>query len=171
MIQTDAAINPGNSGGPLLDSHGRLIGLNTAIFSKSGAFAGIGFAVPADEIQKVVPQLIERGRVRLAGIGIQQAAPLFAQKKGIKKGVLIAGVLPHTPAEKAGLRCTMRDHWGRVRLGDVLTAVNGHSITNYDDFYSILEQVKIGDSINITVERQGKLIEHKIKTIDIAAIK
>lgn len=169
MIQTDAAINPGNSGGPLLDSHGRLLGLNTAIFSNSGSSAGIGFAVPADDLQHVVPQLIQHGRVRFAGIGIKQAATELAQKKGIKKGVLIADILPNTPAAKAGLRGITRDHWGRMHLGDVLTSVNGHSINTYDDFYSVLEQVNVGESISLTVDRQGKLIDHDIKTIDIAA--
>ncbi len=170
MIQTDAAINPGNSGGPLLDSHGRLVGLNTAIFSNSGSSAGIGFAVPADDIQNIVPQLIQHGRVRLAGIGIQQASPDLARRQGIKKGVLIATILPHTPAARAGLKGITRDHWGRVHAGDVLTSVNGHSINTYDDFYNVLEQVNVGESINLTVNRQGKLIDYAIKTIDIAAI-
>lgn len=169
MIQTDAAINPGNSGGPLLDSHGRLLGLNTAILSNTGSSAGIGFAVPADDIQHVVPQLIQHGRVQFPGIGIQQVAPEIALRKGIKKGVLIADILPHTPAARAGLKGTTRDNWGRTHLGDVVTAVNGHTISNYDDFYSVLEQVKVGDSISLTVDRQGKLLDHEIKTIDIAA--
>lgn len=169
MIQTDAAINPGNSGGPLLDSHGRLLGLNTAILSNSGSSAGIGFAVPADDIQNVVPQLIHHGHVQFPGIGIKQAAPEIALRKGIKKGVLIADILPHTPAARAGLRGTTRDHWGRMNLGDVVTAVNGHSITNYDDFYGVLERVKVGESISLTVDRKGRLLDHEIKTIDIAA--
>src|SRR3990167_8026606 len=168
MIQTDAAINPGNSGGPLLDSQGRLLGMNTAIISNSGSSVGIGFAVPADYLQDVVPQLIQHGRVQFAGIGIAEAAPSVAERKGIKKGVVIATILPHTPAAKAGLHGMTRDRWGRMQLGDVLTAVNGHSITNYDDLYRVLEQVKVGEAISLTVDRQGKLIDHEIKTIDIA---
>ena len=169
MIQTDAAINPGNSGGPLLDSQGGLLGLNTAIFSNSGSSAGIGFAVPAEEIQKVVSQLIQYGRIRFAGIGIKQASDDVAKRQGITKGVLIADILPYTPAARAGLKGMTRDHCGRMHLGDVLTAVNGHSIHNYNDFYMVLEQVNVGDLISLTVDRQGKLIDHDIKTIDIAA--
>lgn len=168
MIQTDASINPGNSGGPLLDSHGRLIGLNTAIFSKSGASAGIGFAVPADDIQRIVTQIIQKGRVSLSGIGIQQTEPNLALSLGIKEGVLIATVLPYTPADRAGLRGTFRDHWGQMHIGDVITGLNGHPIHHYDDLYNLLEQIKVGDRVTVTVDRNGKLIDHRMKTIDIA---
>ena len=103
MIQTDAAINPGNSGGPLLDSRGRLIGMNTVIFSESGSSAGVGFAVPASEISRIVTQIIQHGRVKFPGIGIQPVPPSIATHLGIKSGILIAEVLPNTPASKANL--------------------------------------------------------------------
>ena len=98
MIQTDTSINPGNSGGPLLDSKGRLIGLNTAIYSNSGSSAGVGFAVPADDIARIVPQIIKNGRVVLSGIGIHWVGPNISKRLGIKKGILVGDVLPHTPA-------------------------------------------------------------------------
>ena len=169
MIQTDAAINPGNSGGPLLDSQGRLVGLNTAIFSNSGSSGGIGFAVPADDLQNIVPQIIHNGHSVLAGIGIQRALPEEASKRGVKKGVLIAKVLPNTPAALAGLQGTFRDHWGRVHLGDVVTSVNGHSIRGYDDFYHQFLRVKVGQPISMTLDRNGRLMDYQMKTIDIAA--
>ncbi|MCP0913553.1 trypsin-like peptidase domain-containing protein [Legionella sp. 27cVA30] len=169
MIQTDASINPGNSGGPLLDSAGRLIGLNTAIYSQSGNSAGVGFVVPADEISRIVTQIIKHGRVVLAGIGIQRVEPNIAQRLGVKKGILIADVLPHTPAARAGLRGTYRDHWGRISLGDIIISLNGHPVENYDVLYNLLTEVQIGEPVTVTILRNGKQMNLKMKTIDIAA--
>ena len=170
MIQTDASINPGNSGGPLLDSKGRLIGLNTVIYSNSGSSAGIGFAVPADEIERIVPQIIKHGRVVLAGIGIQKIDPGVASRLGVTKGILIAEILPHTPAAAVGLRGTYRDSRGHISLGDVIIAVNGHPVDNYDALYNILVKVRVNDVVTVTVKRHGQPINYKIKTIDIAAL-
>lgn len=169
MIQTDASVNPGNSGGPLLDSKGRLIGLNTSIFSNSGSSAGVGFAVPADDIERIVPQLIKNGRVVLAGIGIARVEPRLAARLGVSKGILIADVLPQSPAAAMGLRGTHRDYMGRIRVGDVIISVNGHPVDNYDVFYNILNDVKVGSTITLTVKRQGKIQTMKVKTIDIAS--
>ncbi len=169
MIQTDAPVNPGNSGGPLLDSAGRLIGLNTMIYSSSGSSAGIGFAVPADEIVRIVSQLIKYGRVVLAGIGIQRFDQATALKLGVKRGVLIAQVIPGTPAAKAGLQGTSRNHWGYINPGDVIVGINGHPVKNYDVLYNFLTNVKVGDEIKLTVLRNKKRLTYKIKTIDIAA--
>lgn len=169
MIQTDTSINPGNSGGPLLDSKGRLIGLNTAIYSPSGSSAGIGFAVPADDIERIVNQIIKNGRVVLAGIGIQWVGPSISKRLGIKKGILISEVMPGTPAAFAGLHGTIRDQWGRIKLGDIIVALNGHPVTNYDSLYNILSDIKVGAVINVTVTRAGKRINYRMKTIDIAA--
>lgn len=167
MIQTDASINPGNSGGPLLDSSGNLIGMNTAIFSRSGSSAGIGFAVPADDIQRIVNQIIKNGRVVLAGIGIQRVSELSASRLGIKRGVLIAETIKHSPAAKAGLHGTYRDGWGRIHLGDVIVALNGHPVDDYDDLYNLLSDVKVGDSVTLSIKRGKKSLRVKVKTIDI----
>lgn len=169
MIQTDASINPGNSGGPLLDSAGRLIGLNTAIYSQSGASAGVGFAVPGDEITRIVDQLIKHGRVILAGIGIQRVESNIAERLGVKKGILIANVMPHTPAAAVKLHGTKQDGWGRVTLGDVIIALNGHPVNNYDDMYNLLTSIKIGEKVSLTVLRDGERKNYTLKTIDIAA--
>ncbi len=170
MIQTDASINPGNSGGPLLDSAGRLIGLNTLIYSRSGVSAGVGFAVPADEIQRTVTPIIQHGRVRLAGIGIIPVEPRLAAHLGVRQGILIADILPNTPAVSAGLRKTHRTGMGQIVLGDVIVGLNGHAINNYDALYNLLTDIRVGDDVTLTVLRDGQRIYHRIKTIDIAAL-
>ncbi len=169
MVQTDASINPGNSGGPLLDSHGRLIGLNSVIFSQSGTSAGIGFAVPADDISHIVTQIIKHGRVVLAGIGILPVDPKDARRLGIKEGILISKVIPRTPAAFAQLRATQRHGWGRSSVGDTIVELNGHRIRNYGALYHLLSDVKVGDKITLTLIREGRRIHTRIKTIDIAA--
>lgn len=170
MIQTDASINPGNSGGPLLDSAGRLIGVNTAIYSQTGSSAGVGFAVPADEIARIVSQIIQHGRVVLAGIGIQRVDPNMAHHLGVHKGILIADVIAHTPAAKIGLHGTYRDKFGHINIGDVIIGLNDIPIKDYDDLYDLLTKINIGDEIKLTVLRGHKSIDFKIKTIDIAAL-
>jgi len=156
MIQTDASINPGNSGGPLLDSKGRLIGLNTIIYSNTGTSNGIGFAVPADDIARIVPQIISKGHAELAGIGVQRASPEQTERKGVKQGLLIASVLNNSPAAEAGLH-----------EGDVIIGINGNTVKNYDTFYNLLSGVKISDTILVTIIRDAKTLHYKMKTIDI----
>jgi S1-C subfamily serine protease len=156
MIQTSAPINPGNSGGPLLDSAGRLIGMNTAIVSPSGAFAGIGFAIPVDEINRVVPQLIRHGRIVRPHLGVSVAQDQLAEHLGVTEGALIIRVSPDSPAAKAGLRGTERDASGHIRLGDVIVAVDGKPVHNGRDLSDALEKHKSGDSVTVTVEREGK---------------
>lgn len=168
MIQTDASVNPGNSGGPLLDSKGRLIGLNTAIYSNTGSSAGIGFAISSDDLERIVPQIIKQGRASLAGIGISRVEPTLAMRLGIKKGILIANTIPHTPAAAVGLQGTYRDKRGYTHLGDVIVAINGHPIINYDALYNILNKIPIGNTIVLAVERDGKPLIYNVKTIDIA---
>jgi S1-C subfamily serine protease len=170
MIQTDTPINPGNSGGPLLNSAGQLIGLNTMIYSQSGSSAGIGFAVPADDIQRVVTQIIHHGRVVLSGVGIQRVEPHVALKLGVKKGILIADVLPNTPAAQMKLRGTYRDHWGRIVLGDIIVGINAHPIANYDALYNLFTEIKVGERVTLTIQRGKKQMDVKMKTIDIAAL-
>ncbi len=152
VVQTDAAINPGNSGGPLLDSAGRLIGVNTQIASPSGASAGIGFAIPVDVVNEVVPQLIAHGRVIRPYLGIERGPDLWLQRLNLK-GVLIARVIPGSGAEAAGLRGTSADASGDIVLGDIITAVDGMPVNNYDELVRAMEKKKIGDTVSVTYRR------------------
>lgn len=155
MVQTDAAINPGNSGGPLLDSTGRLIGMNTMIFSKSGASAGIGFAVPASTVSRVVPQIIEHGRAEQVGLGIRiDPQGRLARQAGVK-GVVVLGVEAASPAAKAGIQGIVETARG-ITLGDVLVAIDGQALDDYDDLYNTLDRHRAGDRIRLKVLRQGK---------------
>ena len=161
VIQSDAAINPGNSGGPLLDSAGRLIGVNTAIYSPSGAAAGIGFAIPADTVNRIVTELIRSGKVSRPGLGVQIADEQIAQRLGVS-GVLIVDVAPGSAAAKAGIQPTRRDNAGRVRLGDIITAIDGKKIESPNDLFLALEKYKVGESVNVTVLRNDRTIQLKI---------
>jgi len=155
VIQIDAAINPGNSGGPLLDSAGRLIGVNTAIVSPSGASAGIGFAIPVDEVNRVVPRLITSGKFVRPTLGIQVAPLEFQTKLGVDKGVAVVGVLPNTGAAAAGIKPFQRDTGGELVVGDVIVAVDGKAVTALDQILDVLEQHKPGDTITLSLKRAG----------------
>jgi len=157
MIQTDAAINPGNSGGPLLDSAGRLIGVNTAIFSPSGAYAGIGFAVPVDEVNRVVPQLIRNGKMIKPGIGASLADERLAKRLGID-GILVLGVEPGGAAHKAGIRPT-RQYDNEIVLGDIIRGIAGTRIYNYDDIRTELERYSVGDEVLVNIIRDGQAMD------------
>ncbi len=161
VIQTDAAINPGNSGGPLLDSAGRLIGVNTAIFSPSGASVGIGFAIPVDTVNRIVPQLIRHGKIIRPGLGVQVAEDQLARELGLP-GVLIVGVVPGRAAARAGIRPTRRDFSGQVILGDVIVALDGKQIDSVNDLYLVLEQYRIGDKVTLTILREGKRLKVRL---------
>ncbi|HWP58775.1 MAG TPA: trypsin-like peptidase domain-containing protein [Candidatus Acidoferrales bacterium] len=161
VIQTDAAINPGNSGGPLLDSAGRLIGMNTAIYSPSGASAGIGFAIPVDTINRLVPELIRYGKITRPGLGVQLAEDQIAQQLGIP-GPLVVAVNPGSAAARAGIRPTRRDQYGRVRLGDIVIAVDGKKVTSTNDLFLALERYRVGDTVTLTVLRDGKQEQIKV---------
>jgi S1-C subfamily serine protease len=154
MVQTDAAINPGNSGGPLLDSAGRLIGMNTMIFSRSGASAGIGFAVPASAIQRVVPQIIRTGHAEQVGLGVHIDPAQRLERRLRLKGIVVLRVLPGTPAAAAGLRGIHQDEEG-IHLGDVIIGINDQPVTDYDDLYNILDQYAAGTEVKVTVFRDG----------------
>lgn len=166
MIQTDASVNPGNSGGPLLDSQGNLIGMNTVIFSTSGTSAGIGFAVPANDIKRTVEQIIQYGHVKQAGIGVQIFSDQITHSIGIK-GVLINKVVSQSPADKAGFQGTYRDEFGRIHLGDIITAINGKAISSYDDLNDVLDKVNIGDAISIQYLRGKKPNKVTLRTAEI----
>ncbi|MHC4390779.1 MAG: S1C family serine protease [Planctomycetota bacterium] len=154
VIQTDASINPGNSGGPLLDSAGRLIGVTTAIYSTSGSSAGIGFAVPVDTVNRVVPQLITHGRVVRPTLGVHLVAPHIASRLGVQRGVLVLRVLQASGAEAAGLRGTVQLRQG-VRLGDVLIGVGDHAVDNTDDLLNALETYRVGQKVDVRALRDG----------------
>jgi len=155
-IQTDAAINPGNSGGPLLDSAGLLIGVNTAIVSRSGSSAGIGFAIPVDEVNRIVPQLIAYKKVVRPVLGVQVAADDLARQLGQNSGALVVNVVPDSPAAKAGLRPTRRDQEGQVRLGDVILSVDGQEVKKASDLAKLLEKHKVGDKVKLEILRDGQ---------------
>jgi S1-C subfamily serine protease len=152
VIQTDAAINPGNSGGPLLDSRGRLVGINTAIYSPSGASAGIGFAVPVDIVNRIVPELIAHGKVTRPGLGIR-FDPAVSRQAGVK-GVLVLGVVEGSPAEEAGIQPTRRDpRTGDLILGDVIVAIDGTKVESEKDLFRALDTKKVGDSLKVKIQR------------------
>lgn len=151
VIQTDAAINPGNSGGPLLDSAGRLIGINTAIVSPSGAYAGIGFAVPVDVVNRLVPQIIRYGRPPKAGLGVSLAPDHIVRRLGLE-GALIGEVMSGSAAEKAGLRSLRYDSRGRV-VGDLIVGVDSEPVRNSRDLFRLLDMHEIGDRVALRVRR------------------
>ncbi len=155
VIQTDAAINPGNSGGPLLDSAARLIGINSSILSPSGAFAGVGFAIPVDAVNQVVTELIRSGRVVRPGLGVALAPDQLSERLGLG-GVLVMAVDPQGPGAAAGLRPTERDLQGNLRLGDVITAIGDDRVTSTEDYFSALEQHEPGERVTLTLERGGQ---------------
>jgi S1-C subfamily serine protease len=162
MIQTDAAINPGNSGGPLLDSGGKLIGMNTMIFSRSGAWAGIGFAVPASTILRIVPQIIKTGRAEQVGLGVQiDPMQRLERRLGIR-GVIVLSTISGTPADRAGMRGITRGPLG-VTLGDVIVGIDGTPVHDYDDLYNTLDTRKVGDTAKVRVARDEKTVDLTIE--------
>lgn len=161
VIQTDAAINPGNSGGPLLNSQGQLIGVNTMIYSPSGASAGIGFAIPVNTVKEVVPQLIAHGRIVRPIMGVALAPDHWAHQSGIQ-GVPILRVEPNSPAAKAGLEGAIRNGWGQIVLGDVIIGINKEVTPNNDQLMSALEKHKAGDRINMHLVRKGNIIQREL---------
>ena len=165
VIQTDAAINPGNSGGPLLDSAGRLIGVNTAILSRSGASAGIGFAVPVDIVNRIVPQIIRDGYVPRPGIGIITLPEELAAQIDVQ-GIVVADVSPGSPAEAAGLQ-GMDAATGR--LGDVVTHINGKRVLSVPDLVAELTDTGVGNEAELTVQRDGETRDVTLTVTDIGA--
>jgi S1-C subfamily serine protease len=155
VIQTDAAINPGNSGGPLLDSRGQLIGINTAIISPSGSSAGIGFAVPVNTVNRIVPELIKYGRISRPGLGIQVVSDAIARRAGIT-GVIIGDVQRGSAAAKSGLRGLQRNRFGEAYVGDVIIGVNDKPVRNFGELGDALEQYKVGDMVTVKILRDGE---------------
>ncbi len=165
VIQTDAAINPGNSGGPLLDSAGRVIGVNTAILSPSGASAGIGFAVPIDTVRRLIPQLIEYGEPLEAGLeGIEWLGDTLAARFGLE-GAVIRYVEPRSPAQRLGLQGIGLSRGGRYVLGDVVVAVDGEPVRSVDELRDYFEKAGIGHKVVLTVERDRQRTDIPVELI------
>ncbi len=156
VIQTDAAINPGNSGGPLLDSAGRCIGINTAIYSPSGASAGVGFAVPVDIVNRIVPQVIRYGKDIRPGLDIELAEDYQARQIGLRKGVLVLSVARESTAADAGLLPTRYNRFGEIVLGDIIVAVDGKKVNSTNEFYDVMDSRQVGDTVRLTVERNDR---------------
>ena len=163
VIQTDAAINPGNSGGPLLDSAGRVIGVTTAILSPSGTSAGIGFAIPIDTVNRVVPEIIAKGYVPTPGIGIATAGEDMATRAGVD-GVVVTRTVPGSPADRAGLRGIEPNS---RKLGDVIVGVNGKTVRRLPDLTEELERVGVGKKVALQVKRDGREVTMDVEVTDI----
>lgn len=163
VIQIDAAINPGNSGGPLLDSAARLVGVNTAIYSPSGASAGVGFSIPVDTVNRVVPTLIKQGDYVAPQLGIQtvEALNLAIRRKGIE-GVAIVGLVRGGPAQKAGLRAATL-YQGEIALGDVIQAINGSKVSKLQDILDELQRHRVGETVVLQIYRDGKTYELELQ--------
>jgi S1-C subfamily serine protease len=163
-IQTDAPINPGNSGGPLLDSAGRLIGVNTAIYSPSGAYAGVGFAIPVDVVNRIVPELISKGRVATPGIGIQAASEEIAARLGVD-GVVVVRTVPGSPAQKAGINGV---DLNTDTLGDVIVAANGAPVHKLSDLVEQLEKAGVGHTVQLTLRHGDETRNVDVNVVDIS---
>jgi S1-C subfamily serine protease len=145
----------------LLDSAGRLIGVNTQIYSPSGASAGIGFAIPVDTVNRIVPELIRSGKIIRPGLGVELAEEQIAKKIGVT-GVLIVDVARGGPAAKAGIRPTRRESSGRVILGDMITAIDDKKVESPNELFITLENYKVGDAVILPLLRDGKTIQAKV---------
>ena len=167
VIQTDASINPGNSGGPLLDSRGRVIGVTTAIYGTRGGSAGIAFAVPSATVARLVPELIEHGRVRWAGLGVQVMPDHIAAQWGIL-GVLVREVLPQSPAEKAGMHSMRVDRLGNLREVDVITHIDGHATVRVIDLVDLLDDYEPGDTVTVTFDRGEQTFEVQVELAEVS---
>jgi S1-C subfamily serine protease len=158
-IQTDASINPGNSGGPLLDSHGRMIGINSQILSPSGSSAGVGFAVPVSIAKRIVPQLLGSGKVSRPKLGIstRDVEAIRTQVDlPVSDGVLIVQVARGTGAANAGLRGLQQLENGDVELGDIIVGIDNDKITNSDDLFRVLDKHQIGETVQVQIYRDGR---------------
>lgn len=162
VIQTDAAINPGNSGGPLLDSAGRLVGVNTAIASPSGSSAGVGFAVPVDTVNRVVPELIAHGKLVRPRLGIRTAPEQVLRGTGVT-GVVIRTVEPGSGAAEAGLRGTEITRDGRILLGDIIQSIDGQAVRSTDDLLNALDKRKVGDVVEVGILRDGNAMKVQVR--------
>jgi S1-C subfamily serine protease len=165
IIQTDAAINPGNSGGPLLDSRGRVIGVNSAIYSQSGSSAGIGFAIPIDTVKRLVPQLIARGAPIQAGIGASFVPEAFTRRTGLD-GVALLEVFPGGPAAAAGLQGLRRTSRGGIAVGDRVVGVDGRAVATSDELLDAFDAKGVGGAVKLTVARGGERRDVELRLVE-----
>src|SRR5712691_9706285 len=168
-IQTDASINPGNSGGPLLDSHGRMIGINSQIESPSGASAGVGFAIPVNIAKRIVPQLVRNGYVQRPKLGIEprNVEALSGQVRlPVSYGVLIMAVQPGGAAANAGLRGLVQTENGDVELGDIIVAIDGQKISNNDELLGVLDKHQVGETVSVQIMRNGRAMTVPVKLME-----
>ncbi|GAB2268234.1 Protease Do-like 8, chloroplastic [Dionaea muscipula] len=168
-IQTDAAINPGNSGGPLLDSRGNLIGINTAIFTQTGTSSGVGFAIPSSTVLRIIPQLIQFGRVTRAGLNIDIAPDLVSNQLNVRNGALVMQVPGNSLAAKAGLLATTRGFAGNIVLGDVIVAVENKPVRSKAELYKLLDDYSVGDKVILMVRRRDETLELPVILEDISS--
>lgn len=165
-IQTDASINPGNSGGPLLDSHGRMIGINSQILSPSGASAGVGFAIPVSIAKRVVPELIKNGIVRRPKLGIDTRDVKYLQGQvdlPVSEGVMIWQVVPNSAASAAGLRGLQQTEDGDIILGDIIVAIDGEKVSERDDLFRILDKRQVGDVVKVDIYRESRRMSVNVR--------
>ena len=168
-IQTDASINPGNSGGPLLDSHGRMIGINSQILSPSGSSAGVGFAVPVSIAKRVVPQIIQNGRVRRPKLGISTRDISSLRNQidlPVEDGVLIYQVARGGGAAAAGLRGVQQTEMGDVELGDIIVGIDNDKVGNSDDLFRVLDKHQIGDTVQVQIWRDGRRMSVPVRLME-----
>jgi S1-C subfamily serine protease len=168
-IQTDASINPGNSGGPLLDSHGRMIGINSQILSPSGASAGVGFAVPVNIAKRIVPQLVRSGEVRRPKLGISSRDVELLKSQidlPVSEGVLIWQVVPGGAAANAGLRGLTQTENGDVEIGDIIVGIDGEKLDDTDDLYRLLDKHQIGDVVQVQIFRNGRRTSVSVRLME-----
>ena len=168
-IQTDASINPGNSGGPLLDSHGRMIGINSQILSPSGSSAGVGFAVPVSIAKRVVPQLLQNGKVRRPKLGIStRDVEAFKNQVDlpVSDGVLIIQVMRGSGAAQAGLRGLQQTDTGDIELGDIIVGIDNDKVTNSDDLFRVLDKHQIGETVQVQIWRDGKRVSVPVRLME-----
>jgi S1-C subfamily serine protease len=172
-IQTDASINPGNSGGPLLDKYGRMIGINSQIFSRSGGSVGVGFAIPVNIAKRVVPQLIQFGEVRRPKLGASLISMEQLRRSGvavpIEEGMMIRSVITGGSAANAGLRGFSRNEFGETVIGDIITAIDGEKIKDMDDIYKALDKRQIGDTVQIEIYRADRKMTVPVKLLPLPA--
>ncbi|PSS30455.1 Protease Do-like [Actinidia chinensis var. chinensis] len=158
-VQTDAAINPGNSGGPLLDSKGNLIGINTAIFTQTGTSAGVGFAIPSSTVVKIIPQLIQFGKVSRAGLNVDIAPDLVANQLNVRNGALVLQVPGNSLAAKAGILPTARGFAGNIVLGDIIVAVDNKPVRSKVELYKAFDDYNVGEKVLLKIQRGNENLE------------